>query len=166
MFCSHSTLLFVTQSVTTILKELPALRGDSHKNLKGDLPRVSIFGHADTVGKDELNKQLSGRRATAIHGLLTQDVSTWQKLLNSPSPFGDDNWRAQNVTAKMREVVGDGPKGEAELIKAYLAAICPFQLQPTTDFLGNGENPEGKADFQGCSSFNPLVILSDLQNQS
>jgi hypothetical protein len=154
---------FVTKSITTILQELPGLR-DSHK-IDGQLPRLSIFGHADPVGEDELNKQLSGRRATAIYGMLTQNTGIWHKLLNHPSPFGDDNWRTQKVTARMRAVVGDDPKTDDDLITAYLAAICPFQLQPT-EFLGNGDDSDGKADFQGCSSFNPQTILSVHQNET
>jgi hypothetical protein len=155
---------FVTKSVTPLLEELPGLR-ESHKNKKGELPRISIFGHADPVGDDELNKALSGRRATAVFGLVTQDVGIWRKLLNHPSPFGDDNWRTQNVTARMRAVVGSGPKSEDDLIKAYLAALCPFQLKDG-DFLGDGTDPDHKADVQGCSSFNPNVILSEFQDET
>src|SRR5215467_6862996 len=35
---------------------------------------LSIFGHADPVGDDNFNKILSGRRATAIYGLLTRNT--------------------------------------------------------------------------------------------
>ena len=31
---------------------------------------LGVFGHADPVGSDDLNKHLSGRRAAAIYGLL------------------------------------------------------------------------------------------------
>ncbi len=41
---------------------------------------LSIFGHADPVGDDMYNKQLSGRRATVIYGLLTRDADLWERL--------------------------------------------------------------------------------------
>src|SRR5688572_30829860 len=33
-------------------------------------PPLSVFGHADPTGDDDYNKQLSGRRARAVYGLL------------------------------------------------------------------------------------------------
>src|SRR5262245_55839406 len=34
---------------------------------------LSVFGHADPVSGDDLNKRLSGRRAMAIYGMLIRD---------------------------------------------------------------------------------------------
>src|SRR5215813_9086595 len=34
---------------------------------------LSIFGHADPVGDDSYNKQLSGRRAQAVHAVLVRN---------------------------------------------------------------------------------------------
>ena len=51
---------------------------------------LSIFGHADPTGDDDYNKQLSGRRATAIYALLTRDTTLWEKFFRQP--LGNDDW--------------------------------------------------------------------------
>jgi hypothetical protein len=155
---------FVNDSVKTILDELPPLR-ESHKNKRGDPPLLSIFGHADPVGDDEYNKLLSGRRALAIHSLLTHNVAKWKFLLDHPHPSGGDNWRADNVPAKMRRVTGSTTNNDNELIAGYMKVLCPFQLSPQ-DFLGRGADAGGKADFQGCSEFNPLLLLAKSEDDT
>src|ERR1019366_2375971 len=51
---------------------------------------ISIFGHADPVGDDEFNKQLSGRRAKAVYALLLRDVAAWEALYaNTQDRWGD-----------------------------------------------------------------------------
>jgi hypothetical protein len=55
------------------------------------------------------------------------------------------------------------PEGTADgpLMQAYLQGLRPDELQlQRTDFLAQGADPYGKGDFQGCSSFNPLLITS------
>src|ERR1051325_7505839 len=64
---------------------------------------LSVFAHADPSGDDEHNKQLAGRRAIAIYGLLTRDVALWQKLFDGP--FGGYNWR-EKALGTMQETVG------------------------------------------------------------
>jgi hypothetical protein len=56
---------------------------------------VSIFGHADPVGRDDYNKRLSGRRAAAIYGLLTRKTGIWETLYSSP--HGHDNWGTRSI---------------------------------------------------------------------
>ncbi|HEY0993350.1 MAG TPA: OmpA family protein [Kofleriaceae bacterium] len=126
-------------------------------------PPVSVFAHADPSGSDDFNKTLSGRRAKAIYALLTRDVDKWDELYHSPWPDDDWNTRAKGI---MRARLGpDAPSERRALFRAYMDAIChepdgsPFVLQKT-DFLGRGEDPGGKADFQGCSEFNPTVVFS------
>jgi len=155
---------FVKEDVKTILTELPPLR-ESHKNKRGEFPLLSIFGHADPVGDDEYNKLLSGRRALAIHALLTHNVAKWKNLLDHPHPSGGDNWRADNVPAKMRKSTGLSAASETDLIQSYMKLLCPFQLTPQ-DFLGRGTDAGGKADFQGCGEFNPLLLLSRTETDS
>jgi len=41
---------------------------------------TAIFGHSDILNDQESNKTLSGRRARAVHGLLTRDLDGWLKL--------------------------------------------------------------------------------------
>ena len=149
---------FVNPGVTVILKELPGLR-DAHKNAKGQFPPVSVFGHADPVGEDEYNKQLSGRRARAIYGLLTHDVGIWNALFQA-------EWSSKDVLKTIRARLG-APAGTArdKLFQDYMKLLFPTPLAKG-DFLGQGASSKGLADFQGCSDFNPLIVLSNSENQT
>jgi outer membrane protein OmpA-like peptidoglycan-associated protein len=151
----------------------------------GRRPPASIFGHADPVGQDEYNKQLSGRRAKALYALLTRNVDMWEELYTQP--FGGDSWREKKATSMMlgRLGYGDtdaeirrfqqdqglevdgimGPNTRKALYKAYMDAICPIKLDPQQDFLGRGQDPGGKADYQGCGEFNPLLLFSEKEEQ-
>jgi peptidoglycan hydrolase-like protein with peptidoglycan-binding domain len=57
------------------------------------------------------------------------------------------------------------PLTRAELMKRYMDHLCtddsgaPFQYKPQ-DFLGKGEDLQGKAAYQGCSEFNPVRVFS------
>jgi hypothetical protein len=71
------------------------------------------------------------------------------------------------------DLEGDGDPGpltRAKLFPQYMDLIAvdeadaPFALQKT-DFLAQGEDPNGKGDFQGCSEFNPLLMFSKSENQ-
>ena len=70
--------------------------------------------------------------------------------------------------AELRQVVPDGdpgPKTRQKLYADYMDAICvnakdePFHFDPG-EFLGKGADPKGKADYQGCSEFNPILLFS------
>ena len=60
-----------------------------------------------------------------------------------------------------------GPKTREALFLAYMDRICvdqhgkPFQVDRASGFLGRGSDPEGKADFQGCSELNPSLLFSE-----
>jgi hypothetical protein len=153
---------FVRPDAAKILNGLPALR-DSCKNKKGDLPPISIFGHADPVGDIAYNKQLSGRRARAVYGVLRQDPSVWDFLYNNP--FGGDNWKQNKSVKGLPDFLGIDPSTPRhQVFQQYMQTLCPVQFTKT-DFLGRGAGTDGKADFQGCSKFNPLVLLSNEDNQ-
>ena len=142
--------------VATILKFIPILR-QRHRTACGQPPLASVFGHADPTGTVEYNKQLSGRRATAVYGLLTHRSDLWLNLYNDP--FGGDDWKKARVADTMRNHVGEGaPTAVDELIQVYMALLCPTKLEKT-DFLGRGQ-AGGKADLQGCGKFNPVMVFS------
>lgn len=128
-------------------------------------PALSVFGHADPVGDDEYNKALSGRRARAIHALLTRDTAAWAALASQeawpPAAF-----------AMMQDRTGlpaDTPHNE--LYRPYMDAIChrtdgsPFAVDKA-GFLGRGADPGGKADVQGCSELNPILRFSQADDQA
>jgi len=137
-------------------------------------PPLAVFGHADPVSNDDYNKVLSGRRAQAIYGMLTRKTELWEDLFSHP--FGGDNWNTPQILGTMRAKVGrsedTGPTTaatRAQLFAEYMDRICqdffdrPFQIDPK-DFLGGGQDSGGKADFQGCGEFNPVLMFSKEEN--
>src|SRR5207249_5755847 len=61
-------------------------------------------------------------------------------------------------------VGADSAEPSDGVIADYLKLICPTPVAKT-DFIGRGGDAGGKADFQGCSDFNPLIILSKQENK-
>ena len=158
-FAFDSSVLLPT--MTLELAELIAIV----KTLPGTL--LSVFGHTDTTGDDEYNKVLSGRRAMALYALLTRDVDLWDHLFTHP--HGGDDWRRDHdfALALMRDALGPEGSGLARrpLFERFMGLLArdpagkSFGL-PKRAFLGKGADAKGKADFQGCSEFNPLRIFS------
>jgi outer membrane protein OmpA-like peptidoglycan-associated protein len=127
---------------------------------------LSIFAHADPVGNDDYNKQLSGRRATVFYALLisNSDPDTAVRLWHEVAQ--QEHWGANQQQA-MQTFTGL-PEGTADdaLMQAYMQKLFPAELKLTKqDFLGEGADPKGKADYQGCSEFNPVLIFSTERNQ-
>lgn len=132
---------------------------------------ISIFAHADAVGDDSYNKQLSGRRAATIYGLLTRDADLWEELYERP--LGNDRW-GRSALMRMIEATSttDGESSDASrfehdpgarkaLYLRYMDALCGSDLKlEKEDFLAQGKDPGGKGDYQGCGEFNPAMILS------
>lgn len=53
-----------------------------------------------------------------------------------------------------------------ELFRAYMDRLCgPDLLVGKEEFLGRGVDAGGKADFQGCSEFNPVLLFSAKEKQ-
>jgi len=50
-----------------------------------------IFGHTDISGGEALNKELSERRARAVHALLTNDSGAWEQLFSGTAD--GPNWK-------------------------------------------------------------------------
>jgi len=148
-------------------------------------PALTVFGHADPTGSDDFNKSLSGRRAQAIYALLVRKTDLWEELYSNP--LGKDNWEPKAINA-MQTVLGQSisnhPSSSARksLFKSYMDLICTvkdeagkplkdeqgqivrLELKPT-DFLANGEDAQGKGDFQGCGEFNPVLMFSEAENK-
>lgn len=79
--------------------DLPALQ--RLVDARPDAP-LAVFGHADPVGDDAYNKQLSGRRARAVYALLVRDADAWEELHSSPMP-GDD-WGLRGIERALATV--------------------------------------------------------------
>jgi hypothetical protein len=177
---------FVRPEANGAFRLLAALRKDHPNSV------LSIFGHADPVGNDGYNKQLSGRRALAVYSILIRDVDKWAYL------YGADNWGGPQIirmldalsyapgekdglrTGAASESLkafqsghGESPSGSntpatrKKLFKAYMDRLCGpgLQLDKKKDFLAGGaDDHDRRGDVQGCSEFNPLVILSKGEN--
>ena len=155
---------------------------------------LTIFGHADPVGDDAYNKVLSGRRARAVYAVITRNIEIWEALYSNSDGTGDDwslrhlqimlkalgfdpgnpsgSATSQSTNAvkdfqrKNPPLKDDGDPGKEtrkKLFQAYMDFLCPVTLSKA-DFLGRGEDPGGKADYQGCSEFNPQMMFSAAEN--
>ena len=152
----------------------------------GRYPRLSLFGHADPTGSDDYNKQLSGRRAISIYALLVRRTDLWENLYSQP--LGRDRWGSDAVTAMLvalgyprdnsaissfqqdHDLTADGqagPQTRAALFRQYMDLLCTpsFVLNAKDDFLA-GTDANGKADYQGCSEFNPMLLFSQAEEES
>lgn len=156
---------------------------------------LSIFGHADPVGREAYNKKLSGRRAIAVYGVLTRNADMWENLYSNPyhgdkwgmpqvlgileslgySPAEDDGLlkgNASNVLKKFQTDNGLTSHGylnastRKKLFAAYMDKLCgPDFKLQKSDFLAQGADGDGRGDYQGCSEFNPLLIFSSKEYQ-
>jgi len=134
---------------------------------------LSVFGHADPVGDDAFNKVLSGRRAEAIYAIITHDPARWEKLYNAEwgSAQTETILKALEYPSVLafQEANGlvvdgvAGPNTRAQLFLKYFQFLFPKPV-PKTQFLGQGADANGKADFQGCSEFNPAMLFSKAES--
>ncbi|MEO8451802.1 MAG: OmpA family protein, partial [Gemmatimonadota bacterium] len=151
---------------------------------------MSVFGHADPTGKQGYNKHLSERRARAVFGVMINDPSIWVDLFLHHQDTPGDNWGPRVLRSVAAALGGDPGEGDAALdsrardaIRKVLglgATALVVQADPKmllalftlyfvfirgagfptlgrSDFLGTTGQ---KAAFQGCSEFNPQLLLS------
>lgn len=153
---------------------LPSMAGDLARLRKMLLAYpehpLTIFGHADTTGNDDYNKRLSGRRAVALYALLTRRADLWDTL--HATALGRDDWKKLNVVDGVfrPHLATEGkalPAGtpRSAVFSGYMDLVCRDDAGrgfgvSAKRFLGQGADPGGKADYQGCSEFNPIVMFS------
>ena len=97
---------------------------------------MTLFGHADPVGNDVYNKELSGRRATCVYGLLIRDVALWEKLYNTKIQGAGDPWKYKAVQVMLKALGHDPGPITGTLTPATQSAVKSFQL-------ANGLNDDG-----------------------
>ncbi len=145
---------------------------------------MALFGHADPTGAEEYNKTLSGRRATAVYGLLIRNTELWESLYQNA--FYGDNW-ATNSVATMLETLGytqqgsqatkdfqkangleqtgsAGPQTRKKLFQQYMDALGGMLKLTPADFLARGADAHGKGDYQGCGEANAILRFSKAQD--
>ena len=121
---------------------------------------LGVFGHADPVGNDDFNKQLSGRRATVIYALLisTTDpdsaVKLWQGVARAESWGSKERQHMRTVTGLPERTP------ESELFKAYMQKLMPPTLKiAKKDFLGAGKYTEREGRLPGMQRIQPATDL-------
>ncbi len=76
----------------------------------GQQPPISLFGHADPVGNDAVNKPLSGRRAATIYGMLTRRDEIWEDSYSNTQIFtgsaAGDNWGTRSIQIMLNHLAG------------------------------------------------------------
>lgn len=105
------------------------------QDLHGEpIRRAMIFAHSDRIGSDALNKELSERRARAVHALLTHDATAWEELFTNAWSGGhwSELWgtrEIQHMLSALRVPTEDGaPLVENGLLDARtVSAIKTFQ---------------------------------------
>jgi hypothetical protein len=97
---------------------------------------LSIFGHADPTGQDPYNKDLSGRRAKAVYGLLIRDTALWEELYTSKIQNVGDPWKYKAIQV-MLKALGHNPG-------AFTGTLTAQTQQAVKDFQGrNGLAEDG-----------------------
>src|SRR5204863_1785388 len=135
---------FVRPEAYPDFRLLAALRKDHAGSV------LTIFGHADPVGKEPYNKQLSGRRAIAVYSVLIRDVNKWESLYAADNwgnpqvllmldalgytPAADDGLHSGGASKALKQFQGDNPPLTAhgyvnaatrkKLFKAYMDRLC------------------------------------------
>ena len=93
---------------------------------------AAIFGHADPVGSDDVNKTISDRRAIAVYALLTRQPKMWEDLY--ANPVDGDTWGVRSIQRMLAALVHSGG--------------VPFYLGPIDGNYGP-ETKDAVEHFQG-----------------
>ena len=87
--------------------------------------RLTVFGHADPTGKDAYNRELAGRRARAVYGVLVRDVNMWDDLYKNP--HGGDEWSLRHNQIMLEAVGYDPGRTDGQSSAETNAAVRAFQ---------------------------------------
>src|SRR5258705_5155347 len=128
---------FIGPKATDELKLLAQLRKDSPGILG------SVFGHADPIGDDVYNKQLSGRRAAAVYALLIRKVEIWEDIYSQKGKFTNpvvgDKWGIHAVQIMLTTLTFYSGPLNGKLDGPTQTSVEAFQRSPA----GAGLNPDG-----------------------
>lgn len=98
---------FIRPDIADDVRALAALLRRLQRQ-RGYRPLASIYGHADPVGQPGFNKQLSGRRAAALYGLLTHGPAVWEDLYSQTgrfaAPLSADTWGESALRTMLAEL--------------------------------------------------------------
>jgi Putative peptidoglycan binding domain len=122
---------------------------------------LSVFGHADPVGRDEYNKTLSGRRALAVYALLIRRSDIWDDLYRKHDTSGRDKWGLRSIQIMLNQVLPLGRAAELggsidgtmdEPTRQKLREFQTAQGLPQTPFGPPPEHIVDKATFAALAA--------------
>src|SRR5579884_217811 len=117
--------------------------------------KLSIFGHADPVGRDDYNKMLSGRRAQAIFGMLVRDAALWEDLYFHHDNQGKDKWGVKAIQI-MLNLAGPTPAGTADGIIGTKTKTALKDFESANGLPAKGFNQKEEVD---PATFKKLALL-------
>ena len=118
-----------------VLREAFSQLAEVARDLQGEQARKAmIFGHTDKSGSEQLNKELSERRAKAIHSLLTHNSQQWEELWTGSKDSSTwyerwDTYEAQHMlnTLEVRDDAGQSLEEDGKHGECTMQAIRRFQ---------------------------------------
>jgi hypothetical protein len=115
-----------------VREEMPTLRDLREQHKLGEFyPPLSVFGHADPIGDDAYNKQLSGRRSVSVYGLLTRRADLWEDLYSQTGKVAcacsGDQWGARSIQKMLAALNYTPGNTEGAMDQATRDAIRRFQ---------------------------------------
>jgi peptidoglycan hydrolase-like protein with peptidoglycan-binding domain len=145
---------FIRPEISEDLKRLQALRKGSPRTL------IGVFGHADPSGEDDYNKELAGRRATALFALLTRDPAAWEKLFSSPS--GGDNWGLRSTQRILTRLTRKSPAPNPSDPNVYYTGTVDGTFGPLTDRAIRDFQTDNGLAVDGIAGPNTRAVLYPL----
>jgi OmpA family len=176
----HKSKLGEFPPVTVFGHADPVGTDSYNKTLSGRRART-IFGlllHDSAIWEDLYTHPFQGDRwkgpqIAAMLDALGYKADADDGLLNTPddpnSHYFVNNKSA--VVEKFQTDKGIGHDGylnastRKPIFEGYMQKLSAAKLVKT-DFLGHGADPDGVGDLQGCSDFNPLLLLSRNENNA
>ncbi len=112
---------------------------------------ITLFGHADPVGRDDYNKSLSDRRVKAVYGLLVHDAKIWEELFSNP--IGNDNWGQRSVQNMLLSLGHDPGPVDGKSGPKTRQATLDFQKEKGIPQEGWADARTRKALFESYMDF-------------
>jgi len=121
------------------------------------------FG-GDNWGEDSVRVMLNAvAQSKSPSAPAPQPPAPAEQFRNFSGTNGGGNPTPSVSDDQVRSVANDSGK-RRQLFLDYMNLLCgDLLLDKTKDFLARGQDAGGKGDLQGCSEFNPLLILSQDQ---
>lgn len=157
--CFDFNSIFVRKEAVLAFTELQNLRNKiiaKGPAIAGQPALLSLFGHADPVGGDDDNKKLSEARAKIVYSVLTRKIDEWKQGFDTPGKIKALQVKLKKAGHDPGTTNGSITSQTEAAIQSYMEELCPGFKLKDRDFLENG-----KFAYQGCSSFNPVLVFSE-----